>query len=346
MGVNVIDLTTVAAVNNLLSQTVGTDAALIQTEITNLSRYILNRTSRPNLSQVLAFNETYSGSGSDTQMLRNYPILSVQSLAINGRPVPQSPGPGQVGWVIDQSGSQATLAIIGAPGYGNWSAGESPWRGGGWGNGNAPPLGLPSYRFLEGRMNVQVQYTAGYLLQTLYMAQVPSSPPYTITVPNAAAFWADLGVTLPNGAPVTGYNVLGREAIATQAQAQLTANAFIAIQGLIEILGPSVVIQAENAGIFSPSTAGVPTAGVTPGVYTFPSLLAGQEVVISYEYGGVPEDLNEAATKVVATYYRRPKYLDQTSQMQPGVGTTSYNRSEWPAECAGIIGVYKRVFQV
>ena len=65
MGVNAIDLTTVAAVNNLLSQASGTDSTLIQTEITNLSRYILTKTSRSFLSGIRSYSERYNGNGSN-----------------------------------------------------------------------------------------------------------------------------------------------------------------------------------------------------------------------------------------------------------------------------------------
>ena len=345
MGANYIDLTTVAAVNNLLSQTAGTDAALIQSEVTNLSRYILTRTSRSYLGGFRFYNETYNGNGSDILMLKNYPILSVASLVIGNTNIPESPDTNQSGWVIDTSGSGAALALRGwgrsTVGFSRWSVGDSQWSG----YGNAPPLGQGPYSFYEGVMNVAVQYTAGFLLDA-YSEQhiVPSSPPYDVTVGGAATFWADEGVSLPNGAPVTGYNVMGGQVQPTAGQAQTTADAFLAIQGLVEILGPSVVVAAQGAGIFNPSTAGVPTPGFTPGVYTFPSSLAGQTVLISYQYGGIPQDLFECVTKVVATYYRRPKYLDQSSQMQPGIGTTAYNRSEWAPECVSIIDAYKRRF--
>ena len=290
MSVNFIDLTTVAAVNNLLAQASGTDSDLIQTEITNLSRYILTKTSRNYLGGFLNYSETYNGNGSDTLMLKNYPILAVSSLVIGTMTIPQSPGTNQSGWVIDTSGGGAALALRGwgrsNVAFSNWNTGDSPWSG----YGNAPPLGQGPYGFYEGVMNVAVAYTAGMVTdQRNEQHTVPATGSYAVTVTNSTTFWSDLGVTTTTGVAVTGYTVIN-------------------------------------------------------GVYTFPSSYAGQNLLFNYQYGAVPQDLNECATKVVATYYRRPKYLDQTSQMQPGIGTTAYSRSEWSPECTSIIEKYMRRF--
>jgi hypothetical protein len=373
MGANAIDLTDVAAVNDILMQGATTDSAKIQGMITAYSQNILTRTGRRNLSKILSFNETYSGTGSDVQQLRNYPILAVSSLIVGTQPVPASPGPTQAGYVIDQSGSENALAIIGGGPIGNWSAGETPWRGGGWGGGNAPPLGQSLYRFVEGRMNVQVAYTAGYALDQLAESQSvpvdsipgavtsgsfvdgetitqgttsatatllestnsllsiatvsgspdgshawtgstsgavftptgsPTAGPYTVAVDEAADFWQDLGVTLSDGTPL--------EAVSgTPGSGQYNAPAF----------------------------------GVAPlGVYTFNAAQAGAQLNLSYQYGGTPYDLAEAAGRLVAVQYRRRGWLGQTSQMQPGIGTTAYSRLETELDTKAVIERYKARF--
>lgn len=303
---NVIDLTTVAAVNDILLQDEDVDAAVIQTMITNYSQNVLTRTARRNLSRILSFSESYSGSGSETQLLRNYPILAVSSLSVGGVSIPASTGPTGAGFVLDPSGSQAAIQIRGGGRIGNWSAGESPWRGGGWGNGNAPPLGLPQYRFVEGVQNVLVAYIAGYALEIpAEEADVPATPgPYTVPVANAANFWQDQGVTLSDGTPL--------EAV---------------------------------SGTPGPGQYAAPAFGVAPlGVYSFNAAQQGVSVNISYSYGGTPYDLAEAAGRLVAVQYRRRQWLGQTSQTQPQVGTTAYSRLETELDTKAVIERYKSRF--
>ena len=99
---NVIDLTAVAAVNSILNQDPDTDSAKIQTEITAYSQNILTRTGRSFLSGVRAYNERYNGNGSVELPVRNYPILAISSLMINGIVVPPSPDFLQSGYAIDR----------------------------------------------------------------------------------------------------------------------------------------------------------------------------------------------------------------------------------------------------
>jgi hypothetical protein len=213
---NPIDLTTVAAVNGILNQGADVDAALIQTYITDYSQSVLTRTGRPFLSGVRNYTDRLDGSGSETQFLKNYPILAVSLLSVNGITIPASPDYVQSGWVIDSSGSQAALSIVSSQGNG-WAAGNDRWAPhGNWGSyGNAPPLGQAPYRFMQGIQNVLAQYTAGYMLDVYGEAQtVPATPgPYTVAVANAANFWQDNGVaglTAVTGTPGAGqYSVSG-----------------------------------------------------------------------------------------------------------------------------------------
>jgi len=220
MAANPIDLTTVALVNDWLNQTSGTDAALIQSAITAFSQFVLTYTGRTNLNSVANYPEVYSGNGSEILFVRNYPVTAVSSLAIDGVPIPQSPGVNQVGWVIDTSGSQAAIALRGGSrntvAYSQWSPGQ--WGG----NGNAPPLGQRNLVFNEGIMNVEISYSAGY-----------ATTPY---------------------------------------------------------------------------------------------------------------DLQQAATQLVAAKYRSRQWIEQTSQMQPNVGTTAYSKLAIPADVQEIIDRYRTRF--
>lgn len=280
-----IDLTNVAAVNLWLGNPSGTDQTLIQSAITNFSRYVLRRTGRRFLSGFKSYTERYDGNGSERLMTREYPILSLAALTVGYQTIPQSPDSLQPGWVIEESGDRATVALVGAGGF--ITQGQSAWEPG------LPRTFGGPYRFFEGIQNVGISYTAGSVLDALSEEQtVPASAPYTVTAANAASWWADLGATNSAGASL--------------ADEYTVAN----------------------------------------GVYTFAASLAGQEVELNYQYGGTPEDLAQAATQLVATMYRRRGWIDQLSQMQPGVGTTSYSRLEMPPEVTSVIERYTRRFVV
>jgi hypothetical protein len=370
---NVIDLTTVSAVNAILEQLAAVDASVIQGMITAYSQNILTRTGRRNLSRILSFSETYSGTGSDVQQLRNYPILAVASLQVGTTVVPQSPGPNQPGWVIDESGSQAALAIVGGGWAGNWSAGESPWRGGGWGNGNAPPLGLPAFRFVEGRSNVSVRYTAGYALEVPSETQdVPVDsiagvltsgtfqPWETITqaVTNATATVfastnALLSVGTITGSPDNSHVWTGSTsgAVFTPTAVPVAGPYTVAVDQAANFWQDQGVTLADGTPLTSvPSSPGAlqyspPAFGVTPlGVYTFNAAQSGAQVNIGYLYGGTPYDLAEAAGRLVAVQYRRRGWLGQVSQTQPGIGTTAYSRLETELDTKAVIERYKTRF--
>lgn len=309
MGANAIDLTTVAAVNSILEQAANTDATEIQREITAYSQNILTRTGRGFLSGVRAYSERYNGNGSNDLPVRNYPVLAVTSLSVNGIAIPASPDYIQSGYVIDTEGSIANIAIIGGQGGGAYAAGDDRWgvRPGGWGSyGNAPPLGQATFRFVQGVQNVAIAYLAGYTINVPSEAQtVPATPgPYTKQVTNAATFYADQGVTLADGTPLT--------AVASAP-------------------GPMQYVA--------------PTFGSVPrGTYTFNAAQEGAVVNISYSYGAPPFDLQEACGRLVAQMYRKRQWIGQDSQVQPGVGTTAYSKLEVEVGTAAVIERYKMRF--
>jgi hypothetical protein len=307
--VNVIDLTTVAAVNAILGQGPTVDSANIQTEITAYSQNILTRTGRAFLSGVRSYSERYNGNGSQELPVRNYPVLSVASLSVNGIAIPASPDYIQSGYVIDTEGSICNIAIIGGQ-YGGSDAYDDRWavRPGGWGSyGNAPPLGQAPYRFVQGIQNVAVSYVAGYTINVPSEAQsIPATPgPYSVAVANAATIYADQGVTLAsNGAPLT---------------------AVPSSPGAMQYVAP---VWGQTP----------------PGVYLFNAAQQWVAVNIAYSYGAAPFDLQEAAGRLVAEMYRKRQWIGQVSQIQPGVGTTAYNKLEVELGTAMTIERYKMRF--
>jgi hypothetical protein len=310
MGANIIDLTTVAAVNAILSQGSAIDSAIIQAEITAYSQNILTRTGRGFLSGVRAYSERYNGNGSYELPVRNYPILSIQSVMVNGIAIPATPDYRKSGYVIDTEGSICNIALIsGGAGDGSGYP-DDRWgvRPGGWGSyGNAPPLGYSPYRFSQGIQNVAVAYTAGYTIGVPAEVQtVPATPgPYTVTVANAATFYADNGVMLANGTPLVSSGA-----------------------------------SAPSPGQYQP-----PQAGVLPaGVYTFNAAQQAASVLLAYAYGAAPFDLQEACGRLVAEMYRKRSWIGQSSQVQPSVGTTAYSRLEVEIGTAMTIERYKMRF--
>jgi hypothetical protein len=309
LAANAIDLTDTASVNSILEQVPATDADTIQAAITSYSQNILTRTGRGFLAGVRNYKERYNGNGSNEMLVRNYPILAVSSLSVNNAPVPASPDFVSAGFVIDTSGSEAAIAIIGGQVGAAWRAGDDRWgvNPGGWGSyGNAPPLGQSSFRFAQGIQNVAVEYTAGYTRDQIAEAQtVPATPgPYTKAVTFASKFYLDLGVTLADGTPL--------EAVA-------------ASPGPMQYVAP-----VWNS--------------VPRGTYTFNAAQQGVVVNISYSYSAPPFDLAEAAGRLVAQMYRKRTWIGQDSQMQPNVGTTAYSKLEVEVGTAATIERYRMRF--
>lgn len=174
------DLVTLSDAMAWLGVTNASEDVTVQDLITNVSLDFLRYTGRGTLNSILPFNETYDGSGSQRQFLKNGPILQVVSLSINGRQQAPSTSFGVAGYLIDQDRKSLSLRG-GSTGSGSFSTTTY----GGWG---------PFFR--KGIENIAVSYFAGYSLMPAEPQQIPASPgPYTVTVTNAAQFVIDMGVT-------------------------------------------------------------------------------------------------------------------------------------------------------
>ena len=88
-------------------------------------------------------------------------------------------------------------------------------------------------------------------------------------------------------------------------------------------------------------TPGVGQYTAVKGVYTFNAAQAGLVALISYSYSAPPYDLQQAAGMLVAAQYRKRQWIAQTSQSQPGIGQTNYERAEMDLNTAGIIQRYR-----
>jgi len=146
-----IDLTTVDLVKARAQVTSNSEDDEIQAAVTGFSKYVLRYTGQASLNSILSHDEFYDGNGNNKLYLRNYPILSLNTVKIYGTVIPISTQPTAWGVYIGQSGK-----YIGLRGWlGNFTAFPYPM----------PPMYVGSNRnpaFLRGAANVEVDYTAGY----------------------------------------------------------------------------------------------------------------------------------------------------------------------------------------
>jgi hypothetical protein len=202
-------LTTLANLNDWLGEDPDTNAdnVLLGRMIGQVSRAICSYLQRPLLIRH-TYSDIYDGAGGGRQMLRQWPVLSVGSLAIGTRTIPAAASYGQAGFRLE------------------------PWDG--LPPGRPQSLDVSGDRFREGRGNVAVTYTAGYAVQAEAQT-VPSSSNYSVAVNAPYGNWAaDSGVTYSDGtalAAVSSAPALGQYAVKdgvyTFAAADATAQVLI-----------------------------------------------------------------------------------------------------------------------
>jgi hypothetical protein len=131
----VTDLTTAAAVQSYLGIPNTQDTSVISTLVTNASDFIQKYCAR-DFTTTGPYDEWYDGSGNDALFLRNFPVVSVTSVSINGVAVPPSTSPTVPGWF---AGPYQVFYRLGI--------------------------------FCKGRMNVEVNYSGGYASVPAAIAQ-------------------------------------------------------------------------------------------------------------------------------------------------------------------------------
>lgn len=160
-----IDLTTIQNVWNWAASTgpqqqaqiPSNDQDIIDLVIADLSLKVITMTGRGPASNIIdttqspfvapvIYTEDYDGSGSGMQLLRNWPIRSVQALTINGVTIPQSTSFGIAGFLID-TGARFLRLRGGSGSFSGY---------------NVNFLLSPQAQFCQGVQNVNVQYTAGF----------------------------------------------------------------------------------------------------------------------------------------------------------------------------------------
>jgi hypothetical protein len=145
---NDIDLTTLEAVKRWAEIKSDAEDGDIQACITAFSQFVLIKAGRDTVSRILQFLGIYSGENTNRLYLRNFPIVSVESVYVNGISLPISTGYGANGIIIaDQKRSIAMRMNPGASAMGF-----------------SEMIGYPAFTgrmFSSGIGNIQVLYTAG-----------------------------------------------------------------------------------------------------------------------------------------------------------------------------------------
>jgi Phage gp6-like head-tail connector protein len=170
-------LTSLANVKSWAGVTTTNDDNLLNLLIADVSRFILSYLQRPTLFQFL-FNDVYDGVGQRAQMLRNWPVLSVASVTIDGVKVPALTNLPGCGYVLE------------------------PWDG--FPPGRPQLLSMRGYGFGRGYSNIAISYTAGFVIQNEAQTVPTGAGPYTVTANAPMGMWgADQGVTYANGNALT-----------------------------------------------------------------------------------------------------------------------------------------------
>lgn len=153
------------------------DDALIAEMITEVSQDILVYLDRPNIWRA-TYADYYNGTGGYVQMLRQWPVVAVNSLTVDGGTALTAAAYPNSGYFLDPwqgspPGVQQTISLIGGQGA-----------------------------FTRGLRNVYVNYDAGYCIED--ESATIGSTPYQITVAAPYGAWAqDDGVTDSAGTAFT-----------------------------------------------------------------------------------------------------------------------------------------------
>lgn len=148
------DLTTLALVKQMLSVTDTSSDINLGTLISQISSFVYNKTSR-GFFLPKTVTELQDGRGGTRLLLTNWPVQSLQSLAVDGVTIPPTTTDTGAGWVLEPATD------------------EPP--------GLMQRLDLRGYSFSRGTRNVRAVYTAGYQItdeSVVAAASVQVDAPY------------------------------------------------------------------------------------------------------------------------------------------------------------------------
>lgn len=143
MPASPIDLTTIAAVRSYGNVPASVPDATVQQLVTAASGQFLTLTRRrQDFQSAQVATERRDGTGTDSLLLYDYPVVTIDSLLIDNVSVPAAVPGNNVGWICDLPSGLLTLA------GGGW-----PNANGGWGSWSVFP---------RGRGRVVINYHYGY----------------------------------------------------------------------------------------------------------------------------------------------------------------------------------------
>jgi hypothetical protein len=175
------DLTTLASLKAWLGIATTANDAMLTPLVSSVSRSIYSMMQRPAILPA-SYSETLNGNNSDRVPLRNFPVIAVSSLYVDGcqeQAAPALPSwpTGGAGWVLE--------AVDPTP----------PSR--------PASLFLRGGRFRRGVQNIAISYTAGYQIGA-EAATVPNASPWQVTAAQPLGAWAsDGGVAYAAGGALT-----------------------------------------------------------------------------------------------------------------------------------------------
>lgn len=266
--------------------------AMLGFEISAASRGLLRFLQRPTLLYH-GVDEIRSGVGGRRLMLRQWPLLAVSSLKINGSSITARPALGQ----------PSTSSFPGA----GWVV-ENPWDM--IGPGAPAMLLVDGYSYCEGEANIEIKYTAGYVVQN-EAAVVPTGSFQIQPIAPYGRFAQDVGVTYANGTALT----------------PVSANP---LQG--QYVAPALPPATTSNSNYTPQ-------------YLFNSADALASVLLSYSF--TPFEIQQACTKWVGEWWAYRKRPGQKSQSGPaGGGSSTYDLSDMPADIKLMLSPYRTVVPI
>lgn len=289
----------------MLDPETETSDALLRRLIQTASQAVLGYIQRPNLART-TFTETRSGRNTNSLTLRNWPVVSISSLSVNGSSVPQAPSVGAYGWVLEvpDGSMQGRPQQIGVSGGASISS-PAPYGGGG------PCCARRAFPF--GMSNIQIVYQAGYCVigeaQTVTSHTEGTDPEVTTyrcspSIPYGP-WLQDDGVTLANGTALT----------------KITSGSPSANQYR--------VVQDEDGGEV---------------YYLFNVAQNNAGVLLDYSY--VPFEINNAVIEMVGEVYRYQDRIGLSSKTLGGQETMSYNLKAMPDFVKGSLAPFKLSFPI
>lgn len=282
-----MNLTSLAQVRSWVGSQAGqtTDDALLSRLIIEASQTILNYLQRADLGYT-AVTEVISGRGERKVQLRNWPVIEVSSLAINGVAIPESTSASVWGFFLEPvyGSSSGRAQNVGIRNHAS-----TPYPIGAFPSG----YGMTAYRATDGQAerefprgvgNIEVGYTYGYCVQDEAQT-IPALTTYTITPAAPRGSYAqDLGVKLANGTALT-----------------------------------KITSGTPTTGQYLPPDVTLSTPRL---VYTFAAADAGQAVLLSYNY--IPAPIEQACIEIVGERYKYKGRIGLASASLGGQETTSY----------------------